>query len=80
MYQLTFKKSLVALSAALLTGCGTTKIVRDTPPAELLRDCPVPLVDITTNAGLAKGLLSYDDALKRCNLDKKALRERAEDE
>jgi hypothetical protein len=78
MYHPLFKKLLVGLFLAVLTGCATTEIVRDTPPPELLRDCPLPLVDIRTNGGLAQGLLSYHDALIRCNIDKQALREWAQ--
>jgi hypothetical protein len=65
----------LALAVALLTGCSTTKVLRELPPPELLRDCLAPIVDISTNGGLAQGLLNYDDALKRCNLDKEALRD-----
>lgn len=75
MYQPRFKMLLAGLSVALLTACTTPQIVRELPPPELLRDCPVPEVDITTNGGIALGLLSYHDALKRCNIDKEALRQ-----
>ena len=70
---------LAGLCVALLTGCATPQIVRELPPPELLRECPAPAVDLRTNGGLALGLLSYHDALKRCNIDKKALRDWAEE-
>ena len=73
-------KLLVGLSAALLTGCATrVEVVRELPPPELLRECPAPPVDLRTSGGLALGLLSYHDALARCNIDKKALRDWAEE-
>lgn len=79
MYHPLFKMPLAGLCVAFLTACTAPQIVRELPPPELLRDCPAPLVDITTNGGLALGLLSYHDALARCNIDKKALRDWAEE-
>ena len=65
------------LAAAALAGCATG--AHRYPPDSLLQDCLRPKVDVSTNAGLAEGVLDYDEALRLCNLDKKALREWASD-
>lgn len=67
----------VIFAAAALAGCATG--AHRYPPEELMRDCPRPKVDVTANAGLAEGILDYDEALRLCNKDKAALREWARD-
>jgi hypothetical protein len=54
-----------------LTACAAQ--VRTLPP--YLEDCLHPVVDTSTNGGLARGLLAYRRALRVCNDDKAALRE-----
>lgn len=85
MYRPPFKKRswavlmALALVLILLPACSTaprqTEVVRELPPVELMRDCPTPNVDVTSNGALASTLLRYVDALALCNIDKKALRE-----
>ena len=69
-------RSLISLLIpCLLVGCVTA------PPAipyEALQDCPEPVVDKTTNGGLAKGVTDLRLALRLCNKDKLILREWAE--
>jgi hypothetical protein len=57
--------------AITLGGCASVPAV----PYEALADCPAPLVDKTTNGGLAKGVADLRLALKLCNNDKAILRE-----
>jgi hypothetical protein len=40
-----------------------------------MADCAKPSVDVSTNAGIAQGLLDYSHALNNCNTDKALLRE-----
>jgi hypothetical protein len=75
MYQLTFKRLFVGLLLALLTGCSTVKYVREAPPAELLADCPVPVIQVKTNGQLAVTAIALQQALVACNIDKESLRE-----
>jgi hypothetical protein len=72
---MTYKRLLVGLLAAFLTGCSTVKYVRELPPVELLRDCPVVVEQYKTNGQLALTLLEYRKALAQCNIDKESLRE-----
>lgn len=63
----------------VLPGCATQiKYVRELPPVELLADCPNVLERLRTNGELAWTILEYRKALVTCNLDKKSLREWAE--
>ncbi len=78
MYQTKFKRPLVGLLAAFLTGCSTVEYVRELPPAELLWDCPVVVEQLRTNGQLALTILEYRKALEQCNADKASLREWAE--
>ena len=92
MYQLIFKRPservlaplarpLVGLAVAflsILTGCSTATIVRERPSPELTRHTPEPKVDVSTNGGMAKGLMAYRASLERCNIDKANLRDWAE--
>lgn len=65
--------------AAALSGCAQVPItVRDTPPAALLEECPVPEFRAETNIELAEWALALLQALRYCNNDKEALREWAE--
>lgn len=78
MYHLTFKKLSVGLLMAFLTGCSTTKLVRELPPPDLLADCPEVVEQLKTNGGLAWTILEYRKALSTCNIDKRSLREWAD--
>jgi len=69
--------SLVVL--VLMVGCGGTMQVKVLPPVELLQDCTESNIDIRTNGGLAKAVLTLRQDLKVCNLDKAALRRWAEE-
>lgn len=64
---------------ALMAGCSTVELVRDTPSPELTRDCPHPEVDTRTNGGLAQGIKAYRASLTLCNIDKASLREWAKE-
>jgi len=68
---------VTTLCALLCASCATVapKVERLTPPIELLRECPSPEYDKTTNGGLANGLERFKAALGLCNADKAALRE-----
>lgn len=63
--------------AALLGGCATPApiVIKLRPDPVYLADCPHPDVDVSTNGGIATGLLAYRTALDLCNNDKEALRE-----
>ena len=78
----TFWVMLLAAGFLLgsLTGCGGTLTVKVLPPIELLQDCPESSIDVRTNGGLAAAVPILRHDLKVCNLDKKALREWAEEE
>lgn len=70
---------LTGLLALCLTACaGPSPILRETPPPHLLADCPVPTSPLRTNADLARWALELREALGLCNLDKRALREWAD--
>lgn len=63
-----------------LTGCATRSappvvVQHSLPDARLLADCPVPVIDPSTNGELADGALALLDSLAACNDDKAALRE-----
>jgi hypothetical protein len=75
MYHLTFKKLSVGLLMAFLSGCTTTKYVRELPPADLLADCTETVSEIKTNGQLASAYLAAKDDLAKCNIDKRSLRE-----
>jgi hypothetical protein len=62
-----------------LVGCNSTIPHKVLPPVELIADCPESSIDVTTNAGLANGIVSLRGDLKRCNVDKASLREWAGD-
>lgn len=64
-------RSLPFLCLLALTACASQ--VKAPPP--YLEACPHPVVDRTTNGGLADGIRAYRQALRDCNDDKAALRE-----
>lgn len=77
---LKFKLLLTGLLASSLMGCATRSaapviVQHSLPDARLLADCPVPVIDPSTNAELADGALALLDSLAGCNDDKAALRE-----
>jgi hypothetical protein len=81
MYQLLSKMRSQAVLVGLillLSGCSTVQIVRELPPVELLADCPNVVEAYQTNGQLALTILAYRDSLVKCNIDKQALREWAE--
>lgn len=65
----------------LLTACGTrpikvdTQTIKLTPPAELLRQSDVPMLDGNTNKDLLFWSLDLQDRLKQCNGDKQLILE-----
>jgi len=68
-----------AVLLALLAACGTnptirTEYVREKPPVALISDCPVPVMQASTNSEIATTLLTYVGALRGCNQDKADLR------
>lgn len=65
----------MGLLMALLTGCSTVKYVRESPPAELLEDCKTTVVEIKTNGQLASAYQVAKNDLAVCNIDKRSLRE-----
>lgn len=62
------------LTPGALTGCAVNPAVISAPSAALLQECPKPVVDLRTNAGISKGLTDYAEALRLCNIDKTNLR------
>jgi hypothetical protein len=73
-------KVLLAGLLMALPGCSSPiKYVRELPPAELLADCTETLTEIRTNGQLASAYLSAKNDLAKCNLDKRSLREWAND-
>ena len=73
-----FASILLLGIAGLFGGCATLGQPpgeKFLPPAALLEDCPVPILDIQTNADLVKGFLALRFALELCNNDKATLRE-----
>ena len=81
-YRPAFKRRsweiLVTLFLALpvLTGCfATIAPIRELPPAELTRDCPIPVGKFRTNGELATTIKEFEASLINCNIDKKALRQ-----
>lgn len=68
---------VVIMTALLMASCVTVapKVERLSPPADLLRPCPEPEYDKSTNGGLASGLARFRESLGLCNADKAALRE-----
>lgn len=69
-------KMLLAALLVALPGCATRiKYVRELPPAELLEDCRVTLGEIKTNGQLAQAYLDAKNDLAVCNIDKRSLRE-----
>lgn len=80
-----FKTLSAGLLVALVTGCATNKTpvvyetIRETPPAHLLLECPDPVVQYETNGDLAQAILAWADALRKCNIDKQALRDWAKE-
>lgn len=67
----------LAISMVILTGCASKPPI-PVIPVEALQDCPEPLIDKTTNGGLAKGVTDLRLALRQCNNDKLILREWAQ--
>lgn len=66
-----------ALAALLvLGGCATPApvVVKLYPPSELTQDCLHPTYAVRTNRDLADGIIAYQDALVKCNIDKASLR------
>lgn len=66
------------LCLTLSAGCSSTvEVLPDPapprPPSTLLRPCPHPELDTTTNRGLVRGLLDYRAALDGCSADKAAI-------
>ncbi len=57
-------------------GCAATRtqVIKLSPPAELMLDCEHPVLDVTTNKGLAAAVIDYRSSLNRCNIDKASLR------
>lgn len=69
------KMLLVALLMAL-PGCASrVQFVRELPPAELLEDCVATTSEIKTNGQLASAYLAAKNDLAKCNIDKRSLRE-----
>lgn len=71
---------VTASLAFLLCACAQPskvidRVVRVTPPSELLADCPAPVGNAKTNEDVADWLLAYKGALRTCNVDKQALRD-----
>lgn len=66
----------VIAGALALSGCFATvpEVIKLKPPVDLLQDCEHPAYGVRTNADIANGLLAYQDALDKCNIDKAALR------
>lgn len=67
----------ILLAALLATGCATAPQVPlvMAPPAVLLQDCLVPPPNVKTNEDLLQWALSMRSELRKCNIDKAALRE-----
>ena len=55
-----------------------TQVVVIEPPAAMMRDCPRPEVDLSTNAAVIDSLLAAHARIVECNLDRKAAREYVE--
>lgn len=49
------------------------------PPAEMMRDCPRPDVDLSTNSAITDSLIAAHARIVECNLDRQAAREYIED-
>lgn len=68
----------------LLSACGAQptrpepRIVRVTPPPELLQDCPRPPVDLGSNGALLDSLIAAHSGIVACNLRMRALRDYVE--
>jgi hypothetical protein len=68
------------LALALLAGCQTLP-QRGPVPTELLQDCLVgSRLGVATNAELSDSVLKLSSALRLCNIDKRKLREWADEE
>ena len=52
-----------------------TRTVVLSPPAEMMRDCERPDVDLSTNATVIDSLLAAHARIAECNLDRQAARE-----
>ena len=67
------------LLLTLSAGCSSTvEVLPDPappiPPATLMRDCPHPELDPSTNGSLVRGLLDYRAALDGCNAQLSGIR------
>lgn len=68
----------------LLSACGAQptrpepRIVRVTPPPELLQDCPRPPVNLGSNGDLLDSLIAAHSGIVACNLRMRALRDYVE--
>ncbi len=75
----------MALAGLLsLLGCASNpsaqvEYVREKPSPELLADCSVPVIQVSTNGELARTVKALAWALKLCNDDKADLRKWAGD-
>lgn len=45
------------------------------PPAEMMRDCERPDVDLSTNSAITDSLIAAHARIVECNLDRQAARE-----
>ena len=68
---------LIALALATLAlGCAPkTPAIPCSPPVVWLQDVPEPSLEGDTNKDLVEWIVSLQEALRRCNLDKAGLRE-----
>lgn len=69
---------LAALSSLALLGCAVPiqpQASKVGLPADLIQDCMVPEVHLSTLGELADSLQRYIGALSECNVDKASLRE-----
>lgn len=69
--------SLISLFAVIaLAGCASVPpaVVKQYPPSDLVQDCRLTPYVLSTNADLAKAIISLRGDIQLCNNDKKALR------
>ncbi len=72
---------LISLLVLALAGCAgaPAREQRILPPVDLIQETQAPSGSLTTNRDLANRVLELREALSQCNLDKKALREWADE-